>query len=300
MGEENARTYFSILSNSRSAFCIEMRLFPFEAQMPLLTTEMSRDGLTACLVFWPSITLDRLSVSRCESPHFDTTFEESRPSFTHMALLGLQRANYLKYLISQNEDDLHARSGFPRDLLSELHGNMFVEECGKCDMLIGVMGLKPTVKYCEEVRSRGLRTCRRADLALSLGDLPLLTKRKGGKVVIVNLQPTKQDKHAHLRINGCENKVMNQLMELLGMDIPKGDGPTVCESFTPDQKPFPAIAAQKEVKRGVKKEGEREGRKKLAEPKKEEEDENDLQACNKPWSSPNTEPGSTQRGRRPE
>lgn len=49
-----------------------------------------------------------------ESPQFDTTFEDARPSLTHMALLGLQRAGYLKYLISQNVDGLHVRSGFPR------------------------------------------------------------------------------------------------------------------------------------------------------------------------------------------
>ncbi|KAF3699231.1 NAD-dependent protein deacetylase sirtuin-6 [Channa argus] len=180
-----------------------------------------------------------------ESPHFDTTFEDARPSLTHMALVGLQRAGYLKYLISQNVDGLHVRSGFPRDMLSELHGNMFVEECEKCgrqyvrDKVIGVMGLKPTGRYCDVVRSRGLRACRQADLALTLGtsmqikpsgDLPLLTKRKGGKVVIVNLQSTKHDKHAYLRIHGYVDEVMKQLMELLGLDIPKWEGPTVCET----------------------------------------------------------------------
>lgn len=209
-----------------------------------------------------------------ESPHFDTTFEDARPTLTHLALLGLQRAGYLKYLISQNVDGLHVRSGFPRDLLSELHGNMFIEECEKCgrqyvrEKVIGVMGLKPTGRYCDFVRSRGLRACRgklistildwedalpdkdlnkaedasrRADLALTLGtsmqikpsgDLPLLTKRKGGKLVIVNLQPTKHDKHAHVRINGYVDEVMKRLTELLGVDIPKWEGPIVCESST--------------------------------------------------------------------
>ncbi|AWP04226.1 Hypothetical protein SMAX5B_005750 [Scophthalmus maximus] len=101
-----------------------------------------------------------------ESPNFETTFEDARPSLTHLALLGLQRAGYLKYLISQNVDGLHVRSGFPRDLLSELHGNMFVEECEKCgrqyvrEKVIGVMGLKPTGRHCDVVRSRGLRACR--------------------------------------------------------------------------------------------------------------------------------------------
>ncbi|XP_034470350.1 NAD-dependent protein deacetylase sirtuin-6 [Hippoglossus hippoglossus] len=232
-----------------------------------------------------------------ESPRFDITFEDARPSLTHMALVGLQRAGYLKYLISQNVDGLHVRSGFPRDLLSELHGNMFVEECEKCgrqyvrEKVIGVMGLKPTGRYCDVMRSRGLRACRgklistildwedalpdgdldkaenagrRADLALTLGtslqikpsgNLPLLTKRKGGKIVIVNLQPTKHDKHAHIRINGYVDEVMKQVMELLGLDIPKWEGPTVCESSTgaseaaQDVKPPCALPAKGRVKK---------------------------------------------------
>lgn len=183
-----------------------------------------------------------------------------------------------------------------------------------------------------------LSACRRADLALTLGtsmqikpsgDLPLLTKRKGGKVVIVNLQPTKhvslvstpsphtlwrhevevdilcanrkqnqdleiaavnprqpsarfsfhacdfpvlQDKHAHLRIHGYVDEVMKQLMELLGLEIPKWEGPTVCESSTVtsestvDVKP-PHVT----TKRKVKEEPIKEERKREAGSAKEEE-----------------------------
>ncbi|XP_066491869.1 NAD-dependent protein deacylase sirtuin-6 isoform X2 [Tiliqua scincoides] len=206
------------------------------------------------------------------APKFDTTFENARPSKTHMALLELQRAGILQFLISQNVDGLHVRSGFPRDKLAELHGNMFVEECMKCgkqyvrDTVVGTMGLKPTGRLCDVSKRRGLRSCRgklmdtildwedslpdrdlnlsseasrRADLSITLGtslqikpsgNLPLLTKKKGGKLVIVNLQPTKHDKHADLRIYGYVDDVMTKLMKNLGLEIPEWTGPVVVES----------------------------------------------------------------------
>jgi mono-ADP-ribosyltransferase sirtuin 6 len=81
-------------------------------------------------------------------------FESAIPSLTHMALLGLMRANRLRYVISQNVDGLHLRSGIPRTHISELHGNIFAEECTKCrreymrTFDTQGMGLKPTGRYC--------------------------------------------------------------------------------------------------------------------------------------------------------
>ncbi|XP_018429083.1 PREDICTED: NAD-dependent protein deacetylase sirtuin-6 [Nanorana parkeri] len=203
------------------------------------------------------------------NPNFDTTFENARPSITHMSLLQLQRVGILKFLISQNVDGLHLRSGFPREELAELHGNMFVEECTKCgkqyvrDCVVGTMGLKPTGRLCDVSKVRGLRSCRgklidtildwedslpdrdlnladeacrKADLAITLGtslqikpsgNLPLVTKRKGGKLVIVNLQPTKHDRHADLCIHGYVDEVMTQLMQHLDIKIPIWTGISV-------------------------------------------------------------------------
>ncbi|XP_075579743.1 NAD-dependent protein deacylase sirtuin-6 [Pelecanus crispus] len=206
------------------------------------------------------------------SPKFDTTFENARPSKTHMALLGLQRVGILKFLVSQNVDGLHVRSGFPRDKLAELHGNMFVEECVKCgkqyvrDAVVGSMGLKPTGRLCSVTKARGLRACRgklrdtildwedslpdrdltladeacrKADLSITLGtslqikpsgNLPLITKKRGGKLVIVNLQATKHDRQADLRIHAYVDDVMTKLMKHLGLEVPEWTGPVVVES----------------------------------------------------------------------
>uniref|UniRef100_A0A8C8Y6Z7 protein acetyllysine N-acetyltransferase n=1 Tax=Panthera leo TaxID=9689 RepID=A0A8C8Y6Z7_PANLE len=191
------------------------------------------------------------------APKFDTTFESARPTKTHMALVQLERVGLLCFLVSQNVDGLHVRSGFPRDKLAELHGNMFVEECAKCktqyvrDTVVGSMGLKATGRLCTVAKARGLRACRNADLSITLGtslqirpsgNLPLATKRRGGRLVIVNLQPTKHDRHADLRIHGYVDEVMTRLMEHLGLEIPAWDGPRVLERALP---PLPRPPAPK-------------------------------------------------------
>ncbi|KAI1762943.1 DHS-like NAD/FAD-binding domain-containing protein [Hypoxylon sp. FL1150] len=55
------------------------------------------------------------------------------PTATHMTLVELQSRGILKYLISQNCDGLHRKSGILPDRISELHGNSNREYCKDCN-----------------------------------------------------------------------------------------------------------------------------------------------------------------------
>lgn len=69
---------------------------------------------------------------RGEKPSFSTSFDRATPTYTHRALCTLEKNNYLHFVISQNIDGLHHRSGIPLEKLAELHGNVFSEECEAC------------------------------------------------------------------------------------------------------------------------------------------------------------------------
>ena len=54
------------------------------------------------------------------------------PNASHLSLVELQRLGKLQFLITQNTDNLHRRSGIRPDLLAELHGNGQLMRCTDC------------------------------------------------------------------------------------------------------------------------------------------------------------------------
>jgi NAD-dependent deacetylase len=57
------------------------------------------------------------------------------PNASHLALVELQRLGKLRFLVTQNTDDLHRRSGIRPEILAELHGNGRLMRCLGCDRL---------------------------------------------------------------------------------------------------------------------------------------------------------------------
>ena len=195
-----------------------------------------------------------------EPPNASVQFSQARPSFTHMALVGLHKAGKLKYLCSQNVDCLHLRSGFPRHFLAELHGNCFAEQCSRCgleiirDFEVLSVGFKNTGRTCtkcggamrdqcldwddalpEQELSLTERHAAKADLVLCLGtslqitpacDLPLRALRKqkhkpdGGSLAIINLQETPKDGKATVVIHAPVDEVMAKCMAALELSVP--------------------------------------------------------------------------------
>lgn len=178
------------------------------------------------------------------------TFESARPTATHMALVALERAGKLTLCATQNVDNLHLASGFPRSKLAILHGCVFTEKCEGCgkeyvqDHDVGGISFKPTGRRCEacggvlrdtvldwddaipdDEWEKTQAAFSSADLALCLGtslritpaaDLPL----EAAEFVVVNLQETPHDKEAALVVRGRVDVIMTDLLAQLGLELP--------------------------------------------------------------------------------
>jgi mono-ADP-ribosyltransferase sirtuin 6 len=66
-------------------------------------------------------------------PKMSVSWEDVKPNQGHYAIVDLLNMGKLDYLISQNVDGLHVKSGIPFERLAELHGNQFFMNCTNCN-----------------------------------------------------------------------------------------------------------------------------------------------------------------------
>src|SRR5215203_5042451 len=143
-----------------------------------------------------------------------------KPNASHLSLVELQRLGTLQFLITQNTDNLHRRSGIRPELLAELHGNGQLVRCLGCDRLYtrrevgwdtnrwgpGYRTQNPLPQKELELADQHARQC---DLMLVLGSslmvnpaasLVGLALRSGARVVLANRGKTPYDEVVTLRV----------------------------------------------------------------------------------------------------
>jgi NAD-dependent SIR2 family protein deacetylase len=156
------------------------------------------------------------------APKFD--WSSAEPNESHMMIAELQGMGKLSFLISQNIDNLHLKSGIEPDLIAELHGNVANLKCRgcgfKCDRfpdlvtcpLCGGKLASSVVNFgdpmpVDEVE-KAMWHSQHCDLFIVVGsslvvypaaDMPRIACEYGAKLVILNQGETPLDRTCHLR-----------------------------------------------------------------------------------------------------
>jgi NAD-dependent deacetylase len=162
----------------------------------------------------------------------EENFAQAKPGRGHRALASLYKAGKVPGLITQNIDNLHQASGVASGDIVELHGNTTYAVCLDCAKRYELLWVKEkfsrgnhcapdcdcggyiktaTVSFGQampvEAMERAEQLTRDCDLFLAIGSslvvwpaagFPLMAKRNGAALVIINREPTEFDDIADL------------------------------------------------------------------------------------------------------
>ena len=169
--------------------------------------------------------------------------KEAKPNPGHIALAEMERAGYLKHIITQNIDNLHQEAG--SIAITEIHGNrtkMRCIECSnrwpreefktdqvppKCPDCRGLVK-GDTVMFGEPIPPDALESCyreaQRADAVLLLGtsavvypaaEFPAIAYRRGAKLIEVNPQETPLSDLCSAVLRAPSGQALPKLLELV-------------------------------------------------------------------------------------
>ena len=165
----------------------------------------------------------------------DKAITQAAPDKGHMAKAKLVDEGNVSQIITQNIDNLHQNSGIPSEKIIELHGNGTYAKCLDCGErhelfwvreMFEASGRAPDCRSCngivksatvsfgqampEEEMNRAHEATLGCDLFLAIGSslqvypaagFPILAKRNGATLVILNREPTELDQIADLVIH---------------------------------------------------------------------------------------------------
>lgn len=184
--------------------------------------------------------------SKATYPHL----AQAAPNAAHLAVARLHTWGKLDVCITQNIDGLHQRAGLPDAKVIELHGTAlwcYCLECGaryargdvqqlmesgdvdvpQCDSCGGDLK-SATVSFGQPMPERetaeAMRRSERADLFLVVGSslvvypaahCPILAKRAGARVAILNRDATEHDAYADLTLHATAGPTMQGVIDRL-------------------------------------------------------------------------------------
>ena len=167
------------------------------------------------------------------------SWDKVNPNSGHYAIVELQKLGKLKFLISQNVDNLHLKSGIRSELLAELHGNMTKLRCKLCEKtmdqisrktkcLCGGRLVSSVVDFGQSLPEKDLSLSfehsRNSDLFIVVGsslvvtpaaEMPREALTAGAKLAIINQGETPFDTQAHLRFHEEIGEVLPRAVKRL-------------------------------------------------------------------------------------
>ena len=179
----------------------------------------------------------------------EDTWNAVKPNDGHLAVAALVAQGRVSHVITQNIDALHQAAGVPDAAVIELHGNTRYAKCLDCGRRVEIPDIRthfeshgdaPDCAACggivktatisfgqpmpEDEMARAEAATLASDLMLVLGSslavfpaasFPLLAKRNGARLAIVNRDETPQDRFADLVINAGIGPTMRAVVEAL-------------------------------------------------------------------------------------
>ncbi len=174
----------------------------------------------------------------------DEQFGGAKPGRGHRALASLYRRGKSPGVVTQNIDNLHQASGIPAEQVVELHGNTTYATCLDCatryelpwvkQRYDAANGRAPSCPACEghiktatvsfgqampeDAMRRAEQLTRSADLFIAIGSslvvwpaagFPVMAKRNGARLVIINRDETDFDDIADLVIRHDIGEVLS-------------------------------------------------------------------------------------------